>query len=271
MIGGGSTKDIMAFTLPLTHQTTKGPYGRAARPTRIDPGENTKVFLVSGQSLASAWNGGSYIPTNTAKVDQINIEDGGCYAFADPPLGIDSGISGSPSATGTWMGRLGDELISGGHCDRVIFVPCAVGGTEIAKFRPGGLCYQRLLVASRRVAALGLTVNAVLFQQGEADNQLATTQAAYQASALAMREGLASEGFFYKWILAKSTVIAGVSYAPVRAAVDAMVDNSNIFLGPDFDGYIGLTYRLADNTHLSSTGLDVAGPAWKNAVVSAGV
>lgn len=271
MIGGGSAKDLFTLSMPLVHQTTKGAYARATRPSRIAAGEVTECYIVTGQSLAGAWNGGTYVPTNTAKIDQVNIEDGGVYVFADPPLGIDSGILDAVPQTGSWMGRFADLRINSGACARVIFIPCAVGGRAISDFQPGGLCFERLLVACRRAAALDLPIKAALLQQGEADHGLLTSQATYQAGLVGLTEGIAEAGFPMQWIIAKSSVLANVQYNPVRLGVNAVINGGNIFAGPDIDQYVGPTYRLTDGTHLSATGLDYAAAGWDAAVTASGL
>lgn len=269
--GGGSSKDPMSLSIPLVHQTIKEGYNRTIHNPKIIDGEVTKIYVIHGQSLASAWGGGTYVPTHIDKVDQINIEDGGCYAHKDPPLGCDSGLRDPGNYVGTWHGRFGDLMIDSGAAERIINIPAAVGGSNIAQFVPGGLCFERLLVAFRRAEALGYNVNCVLFQQGEAEAALGTTQSAYMAYVNAMISGLSDQGFNPKWMLAKSTVVSGVSYTPVRAAVDALVDGVDIYAGPDVDTLLGPTYRLADNTHLTATGLDTVALAFKNLVNSNGL
>lgn len=256
--------------MPLVHQTTKSTYDRVIRSPRLVSSERTIVLVVGGQSLATNWGaGGAYTPTYGEKIDQISIEDGGTYAYADPALGVDRGADADH--VGSWLGWLGDNLIESGIVDRVIFVPCGIGGSPIANFQPGTAGFERLLSGHLRLAAVNLSADAVLFQQGEAEAILGTTQASYQAMATAMVDGLADAGFAPPWLFAKSTIVGNVAYGPVRSAVDALINDTNIFAGPNIDSLTGSTYRDADGTHMNAAGNEASAEQWKVALVSSGL
>lgn len=234
--------------------------GKTVRDPRIVPGEATAVFLAGGQSNGANFASEQYVVANGGKVDQISIYDGGCYAYSDVPLGSD-GTGGS-----IW-GRLADKLITEGKYKRVIFIPYAIGGTISGLWVPGGALHPRIIVAVRRAAALGLPITASLWQHGETDGQYATTQAAYQSAMQAIRAAVVAEGVTAPWLLAKSTLIANVQSATIRAAVTALVDGTNFKAGPDTDTLTGTGNRY-DGTHFTGAGANAAANLWRDAILT---
>lgn len=233
--------------------------GKSIRDPRLASGQNTGVFIVAGQSNGANYTvGAAYTQTNPTKIDVLSIYDGGTYAATEPLLGCET--YGSDQTRGNVFTQVADQLISAGIFQRVILIPIAIGGTPVNLWTTS--FGDRLMVAFKRAQAVGLTVTAVLWQQGESDP--ATSQASYQADLNTVIAKPRAAGFNAPWFVAKCTYFTGTTSAAVRAAQAAIVNGTNIFAGPDTDT-LGSTYRY-DNAHFSSTGATSAATLWKNAI-----
>lgn len=259
-----NAQDPYAFTRDEGRKEFTDISARQRVDPRIVAGERTYVFVVAGQSLASnqvRGSGNLYTPSSS-KVHNLLFSNGGVYRAADPMLGADS-------AMGSWMGRLGDILISENLADRVIFVPVSVSNSIVEKWASGSLKYH-VNVAMRRCASLGWDVSAVLWQLGETDGIIGTSQLSYSSDLSSLIQRTQDDGFAAPWLLAKSTTVSGVPSAAIRSAIDGLIDGTRIFDGPDIDT-IPVSKRHSDGTHLVASGAAAAAALWKSAIVSAGV
>jgi hypothetical protein len=257
---GTPTDPFAAKILDLAHRPFSDASDRDQRSPRLVAGDRTLVLIAAGQSnIANYMDTASfYTVTNTAKVDNLNFLDGGVYDFGTKVLGAD-GIYG------IWLGKLADLMIDDDFYDRVIIVPLGVGNSYVSDWAAGNL-RDHILVAQRRCAALGLTPDAIMWQQGENDD--AITQADYTSRLQVVIDRARSEFPPVPWLLAKSTLHAGATIATVRAAIDAMVDGETIFAGPDTDALTGLTNRKADLTHFNLTGGMAAAALWQTSLLA---
>jgi len=237
--------------------------GKAIRSPRINMGENTAFFICVGQSLFANTVNAQYVPTHASKIDQLSVFDGGCYNCVDPVIGPD----GSTPIGGTFFGQLADKLITDGFYQRVVFLPCAVGGTLVSRWQPGGDLNHRLVAAGTRAYASNFNVTAYLYQQGEADNAAATPQANYQASLNYMISGERAAGRNAPWLIAKSTFAGGEVSAAIQAAQVAVRNGVDILAGADTDT-LGVGVRH-DGTHLTALGAMQAAALWATAIVAA--
>ncbi len=239
--------------------------GKSQVYPRINPYEKTGVFIVAGQSNAANTGEIAYTPVNASKVDNVDILTGGTYAAADPLLGCSNSVSGT---IGNLFTRVADKLITAGKYQRVILIPVALGGSSVSQWDT--ILYPRLNIASKRALAQNSPITAVLWQHGEADNTLATTQASYTGSFNSMRTKLEAPLLAAPWFLAKSTYTVATTSASVRAAVTALVNGSTLRLGPDTDTLTGTTVnRQADDTHFKAAGAEAAAILWRDVLVSA--
>lgn len=262
MFGTGSTSDPFRVNY---QGGSRSVAGRAPRSSRLLPGERTLVLIGAGQSNMASSENANYVPVNAAKVDNLNIYDGGLYETRDPVLG-----AGVYSLGGNWMVRLADKLISASHCDRVILSSVALGSTSVFDWAPGGTMYPTLVAVNRRLAALGIAASAFLWAQGETDNVNATTQAAYQAALTAMIAGIRAHGFVAPWLIGKSTYTGGSTSPAVRAALSAVLNGADIRAGGDTDSVTAVGDRW-DDVHYTAQGAGVVSTLWFNAVVAAGI
>ena len=236
---------------------------REMRSSRLNPAERTAVFITAGQSLIGNWSGAAYSVANAAKVDNLNLFDGGLYAPADPALGNDG-------AEAYWPYRMADMLINAGDADRVILVPCAMGSTRIADWAPGGDYDDRITVATRRCHAAGLPVTAILWQQGEGDAADGTSKASWMSAFNSMVAKQHAEGNSAPWLVGRSTY-TGVATSPqIRAAQTEVVDGINVFAGGDTDT-IDSSFRQTGIPHFLASGAHLAAALWRSAILASPV
>jgi hypothetical protein len=250
------------YTMPETNDPNNA-WGRTSYRTLVTPqglqaGENTAVWLSLGQSTTANHDQVTYSATNS-KSQNFNTYDGAIYSGDSPLLGC-SGLSGN------WMPRCSDKMLTAGMFQRVIMVPTAVGGTVISQWRPtGGAMWQRVLAAKARLDYRGLTPTFITWMQGESDQTYATSQASYSASFADIVSGLRSIGYNMPIFISQTTYNGSTSYAPVRAAQAAAVNNSaGIYAGPDTDSLSDPSYRFG--AHWSATGSDAVASLWKTAI-----
>lgn len=265
MFGGGSKDDPYIFSefSVAPGGGNRDLTGKTITTPRLVGGQTTGIFVVAGQSNAANVCPTGYTPTNSTVVDNLNIYDGGTYAGADPLLGAhNTGIG-----PGNLFTRMADKLITAGKYQRVILIPVAVGSTSISDWTSNS---GRLVVAGLRASAVGLSITAYLWMQGENDTNAGTSQAAYAASLSTLIAVPRAAGFNAPWLIGKCTYLSGAVSAAVQAAQVAAVNGTTIFAGADTDTLTGTAVnRQADNTHLSAAGQDSAATLWKNAIVAA--
>lgn len=237
--------------------------GRTSATPAIVGGEKTGVFILLGQSLAANNGVSNFTPTNPTKCHQINPYTGNCFRLIDPALGPSGGA-------GSIVGRIADKLIVDGVFQRVIMIPAAIAGTGVYRWASGGDHRHRLEVCVKRArqnSYLSHQYCAVLWMQGEYDNQQNTTQADYTSMLLdvidiSRRFGNAS----LPWFIAKETYVSGNTDANVQAAQLAIVNPSNfIYAGPNIDSLTGAN-RQGDDVHLSDAGNAAAAALWSTAI-----
>lgn len=217
---------------------------------------NLMVALVFGQS-----NSANYGETRHQSQPQIlNFYDGKVYTAVDPLLGAD-GTGGS-----VWT-RLGDKLIASGLYETVIFVSIGVGGTEIARWAPEGDLHSRILKAIVDTQNAGLEITHLFWHQGESDAYtLNTARETYQQHFQQMLASIRNRGVSAPIYVCVATRFAEMPrHAEIRAAQLGLVNNEDIFLGPDTDP-LGHEYRY-DGAHFSTKGLEKFADLWKDILV----
>lgn len=249
--------------------------------TQVSPvfpaGSRVRVIIAAGQSNICSSETGStgdatnqYTPTNVGQVLNLNVYDGGIYHATPPLLGCSAGIAAlsTSGVGGNWLMRLGDKLIDAGACDYVVLVPIGASGTSSGSWLPNAnQCYERLGIAAGRVAAVGLTVTDILWQQGESDHS--TSQGDYESALAVLIAAFRDIGVTAPLYIAKSTLLSGVQDADVRAAVDATIDeDAGVWAGPDTDVLtLARGYRQSDDTHFNAAGADVCAELWRDILV----
>lgn len=258
MYGTGSIKDPFRLKEELA-RGNRTLTSKALTSPRLQAGETTLVLLIAGQSLVANSSDSFYTPVHSGKVDNLSLLDGGTYAASDPLLGCDGD-------GGTWMGRCADKLIDAGVCARVILVPVACGGTSITLWEPGAMFSDRITIAARRCAAVGLVPNLVLWEQGQADHGMAT--ATYKAKLESLIASARTAGLSAPWLIARSTMENNITDANIQAAQTAVLNGTDILAGANSDSLPATPYRR-DQTHWNALGADAAANLWRNAIMAA--
>lgn len=240
-------------------------YRTPVQPQAIVPGENTAVWLAIGQSTGACNNDDTQYSVTNPKSQNFNCYDGAIYSADTPMLGC-QGFGGN------WNSRACDDLnaSSGNQFQRVICAPVGVGGTTIAQWQPtGGVLWQRIVSAKARLDSRGLTPTFITWMQGETDNVLGTSQAAYTASFADLVSGIRALGYNMPIFISRTTLQGGVTSSAVRAAQAAAVNNgAGIYAGPDTDTITGATYRQAggNNAHFTGAGSALCSSLWVPAI-----
>ncbi|WLB43008.1 sialate O-acetylesterase [Bradyrhizobium ottawaense] len=227
-------------------------------PQAIQAGENTAVWLSLGQSTTANHDQVGY-SVASAKAQNFNAYDGAIYKADAPLLGC-SGLSGN------WNPRCADKMLAAGMFQRVIIVPIGVGGTVVSQWQPtGGSLWARVLAAKARLDGRGLMPTFITWMQGESDQTAGTSQSAYSASLADLISGLRGIGYNMPIFVSQTTYNGTTSYAPVRAAQAAAVNNpAGIYAGPDTDSLSDPSYRFG--AHWSALGSDAVAGLWKSAI-----
>lgn len=249
------------YTMPETDDPNNAwgrtSYRALVSPQEIQAGENTAVWLSLGQSTTANHDQVTYSVTNP-KSHNFNAYDGAIYTADSPLLGC-SGLSGN------WNSRCSDKMLAAGMFQRVIIVPIGVGGTIVSQWQPGGSMWQRVVATKARLDNRGLTPTFITWMQGESDQTVGTSQAAYSASLAALIGGLRGLGYSVPIFVSQTTYNGTTSYAPVRAAQAAAVNNpAGIYAGPDTDSLSDPSYRFG--AHWSGIGSDAVADLWKTAI-----
>lgn len=183
------------------------------------------TFVIAGQSNAQGHgltlNAYARGPRWAWKMDREN--DSSWLPLDDP---VDPAGAGSP-----WP-IIGTEFLRSQGRD-VYFIPCAVGGTTIAQWQPGGELYARMVARARRVPPGRL--RAVLWWQGEADALAGTTTETYFARLSVLAAAIQSD-------LGVKMIPAKLQHTPEYAAglmnvneaiARSWIEGGNFVPGPD--------------------------------------
>jgi hypothetical protein len=254
---------------------------------QINTGVANLVLILAGQSNVASEAPSAYSPTNSTVVDNLNIYDGGIYAWADPPLGSTwayQSFGGTGSTCGTLQScghvgaRISDLFINAGTFARVIVAPVAVGGTTISQWDTGPLS-NRICVAIGRLANRGITPSvtnvtfAIVWGQGESETTSTTLQ--YQTAITNILNRAKACGFSGRFFVNKETFGAGATNANVQSAQTGIVDSVNFWAGANADALTGTACsasacRRADNTHFTDAGATSLAAAIQSAMHASG-
>ena len=215
-------------------------------------GKRTMVALLLGGSNAA--NEGESPRVANERV--FNVFNGRLFRAEDPLLGS-TGEGGS-----VWT-RLGDELIERKLYDEVVFVPMAVGDSEIARWRPGGDLHRGLIQRIREArSTMGLTFTHILWDQGVRDALRKTSKAAYQEAFRTMLDSIRKEGVTAPIYVSVATHCGKEKpNRTIQGAQTELVSSmTGIYEGPNTDT-LGLEYRF-DGCHFTEEGLRRAALLW---------
>jgi hypothetical protein len=260
--GYGTPSDIILGAMDTYEQLDQNwgsihdPTGRSEAGCVIDGDrKRTCVLVIVGQSNAANHGAGRYVAKG--RVDNFNIYDGKSYHAADPLLGA-SGDGGN------FATRLGDKLIDAGLFDRVILAPIAMGGTTVEQWAEEGMFNRRIPVLIRRLFDAGLSVDYILWQQGEGNPGMGDVGGRqYRKNLLEVIRTFRRYGVTAPFFVSLTTTCGGphANAENIRAGQRGVVNPlAGVYLGPDTDT-IHLEYRW-DKCHFDETGLDMAASLW---------
>lgn len=246
----------------------------ALRSQTVNPAVRNLIIIAAGQSNATNVAPSAYSPANPLVLDQLNVNDGGIYAAADPLLGCSLNDSLGP---GNAFLRLADSFVTAGKFDRVIIVCVSIDATSVAQWQ-SGFAANRITVALGRLAAKGIVAGvnvtiAVLWGQGETDTGLGTSQVAYTASLNAVIAASRTAGFTGPWFVAKETwdgsaFSAALQSAQTVASPSGVINHgAAVWEGADADSLTGsvcsgVACRVGGNLHWSNAGSTSYAASW---------
>jgi len=257
---------------------------------RVGVGE---VFVIAGQSNA----GEVRRDAEPALDDRVNCVD---YRYEasqypnDAPFPVFSHLDGpnniAPRGIGAWCwGKLGDLLAARLNVP-VLFFNAAFTGTSVRNwaetatgertlsdyipvfYEPKHPYFPLKLALQNYTHMLG--VRAVIWQQGEADNQFETSSAQYaERLQTVIRQSRADFGKNVPWIVARA------SYSDYYLTDQKIIDGQNqviasgpnVFAGPNTDGIQIPRSRapLFDVVHFDNVGLREVAAAWNTSLTNA--
>jgi hypothetical protein len=245
----------------------RGTFGEAGRlvayPGKTEvtcpaPGPDTAVVLAIGQSNIA--NQAENRITSHYGKEVVNFFEGKCYRAESPLLG-------ATAEEGEFLTLLGDRLVDDGAYRNVVIVASAVGASEIARWRKGGVLNGLMFHALTSLPP-GYRVTQVLWVQGEADYAIGTAPAAYTDDFHSLLDTLTEGGVTAPVFLAIATrcVSSWKVDNPIAADQRALVDNRRVFLGADTDALVGTDDRRPDGCHFGGRGQVKAADSFVSAI-----
>lgn len=225
-------------------------------------GGTNKVVVVFGQSLFANSANDAYVVANPTKVLNFNIFDGNCYQAKYALLGA-GGSGGSPLA------RMGDNFINNDSVSKAILVPAMVDATWVGLWSSSTTIpylYNNIAVVSRRMAANSVVPTEIVWEQGETDCGLGTSQGSYAASLATVLTAIRSVWPTTPIILNSAETFQSNTTCASIAAAQAAAITGTIFAGANTDT-LGAGDRY-DGTHFNGTGSAAAAALLETAVMA---
>lgn len=246
-------KAQIAAQLP-SYGGPRRPDGRVPVPCN-NAGTLAAVLLIMGQSNAA--NTLSAHSVGLAGVINFSVYDGACYEARDPLLG-------ASNAGGNFATLLANQLVAGGHFDRVVLAPIAIGGTLIQQWMPMGEHNRRITVAIKRLREAGLEPTHGLWHQGEGNRE--DEPEAYKRAFRGVLSTVRRDGVRAPVLVAQATICGGSTSEAIRKAQRELADVSlGVLAGPDTDR-IGLEFRY-DACHFDGEGGRRVADLWLASIV----
>jgi hypothetical protein len=246
--------------------------GDAEKPAVACPKQTdrTAVLLVLGQSNAANYGGQRFASKHGDKI--VNLFDGRCYVAASPLLG-------STGTKGEYWTELGNHLIETGKFDTVVIAPMAYSGSAVERWARGGDLNAILVATLSKIKADGYAITDVLWDQGEYDYVLGTSEAAYRERLLSMIDTLRGEGVLaapvYVSIASKCLEPSNgggrrhsANNPVVRAQLALSNGEDNIRRGVNTDDLLGGLDRY-DDCHIGGIGAQKVAQAWADILLGA--
>jgi len=249
--------------------------GDADKPAVACPKQTdrTAVLLVLGQSNAANYGGQRFASKHGDKI--VNFFDGRCYVAASPLLG-------SSGTWGEYWTELGNHLIESGKFDTVVIASlaysgAAYSGNTVEQWAQGGHLNSVLVDALRETKADGYAITHVLWDQGELDYSLGTSEEAYRERFLSMIDTLRGQGVaapVYVSIASKCVEPSNgdprrhpADNPVVRAQLALSSGERNIRRGVNMDTLLDRLDRY-DDCHIGGGGAEKVAQAWADIILA---
>jgi hypothetical protein len=255
----------------------------SASISRVGIGE---VFLIAGQSNGQGFFGNGATSANDQRVIHVDY-DGTFGPNAPLPYPTFSHLQSddviSPRGHSAWYwAALGDALTSRLNVP-VLFYNVAwegsgvkswqqsIGGTGYSAydpslpFQPSGMPYANLRNVMRNYVSM-TGVRAIFWVQGEADNDVGTSQNDYYSALESLINQTRNEfSRNISWVVSRTsyTVIAGSSSRIIQAQNQIIQNIPNVFAGPELDR---VQIPRPDGYHFYGDGLIAAAVAWNGSL-----
>lgn len=222
----------------------------------------TMIALTFGQSNAANNGQNPYTPHNTAV---YNYYQSKLYTAKDP-------LFGATREKGSVWSRLGDMLIDKGLYTKVIFIPIAVGGSEIACWTSGD-CSKKLQQTLDLLNSQHIQLTHIFWHQGETDNLKNTTEATYKEQLAMILQTLRKTQSADLYVSIASyhpgsiTKPLGVDTVIRKAQQSFINENKGVLEGPDTDTLVHAIHRY-DSVHFSDFGMNDYAQLWLKAIVN---
>lgn len=222
------------------------------------PVHDTLVLLVMGQSNAANAGETKY---DAHCENTFNYFEETLYALNDP-------LKGANGDAGSVWSRLGDKIVEHNFARTVIIVPCAVGGTKIEQWIPGGDLNYLIAETVQHLNNSGLKVTHVLWHQGESNHVALSGGVTPEQNAANYTDNfhllinyLRNIGIDAPVYPAMATRCGGApDFVLQEAQRNLASDSLKIFNGPNTDS-LDNSYRY-DNCHFSNAGLSLHAQLW---------
>lgn len=178
---------VIALLLPVGFSTAPiaaddaGP-SRIKLPAR----EKFHLYLLIGQSNM-AGRGKVTDKYRKAPPRVLKLDKNNRWVPATPPLHFDKPIAGLGIGDG-----FGRKMAAADKSVTIGLIPCAVGGTPLRRWVPGGDLYRKAIVRARIAMKQG-TLKGILWHQGESDCREETGAKSYGARLASMIAGFRKE------------------------------------------------------------------------------
>lgn len=215
--------------------------------------DSKRVFLVIGQS-----NAANHGETPGSSEHGLVWFGGKCYSLVDPlPGGTGRGGSIWTRFADRWFDRTGENTV---------FVVLGVDATTVGEWATHPKLVARFESLLTSLSDHSVELDAVLWQQGEADARLGTDQLHYTLSVKRVVEKLLEMTAAPPIIKALSTRCRSNPNDVVRASIMALSqERLEIHLGPDTDTI--KPDARHDDCHFSERGLNIAADLWASRVL----
>lgn len=223
---------------------------------------DTVVLLVMGQSNAA--NSGQTLYFSHCD-NTFNFYNGKLYPLHDP-------LKGANGAGGSVWSRLADKMMEQNFAHTVIVAPCAVGGTRIEQWIPGGDLNHLISETVSSLDTAGLKVSYILWHQGESNHVALSGGLSAAQNALNYTDNFHLLWQFMRGLGVSAPMYPAIAtrcagdpdYALEQAQRNLANDSLGIFNGPNTD-ILGNEFRY-DNCHFNDTGLNLHAEMWLEAI-----